>query len=117
MFGNLAVAATPHLLPDDPPEKPLRTDSILHIAAAQADTAQIDRQLKLGVPIDLLAKDGLAPMHWALATPGTETLQYLLDAGSPVDVRSLEGATPLMNAVQAGEAERVSFLVQRGAAG
>ena len=79
------------------------------------------------MPIDLLAADGLAPLHWALAArrrtvpligfwnKDTTMLRHLLQRGSPVDVRSVQGATPLMNAIQTGTARQVAFLLNHGA--
>jgi ankyrin repeat protein len=114
-FGNRAHFATPHPVAAAPPEQSLRTHSLLHVAVARGDAAEVGRLLDAGVPADLLARDGLAPLHWAVARDDTAMLGLLLDRGSPVDVRSVEGATPLMNAVQARSAEKVAFLLRRGA--
>jgi hypothetical protein len=111
-FGNRAYFATPHLLPADVPERPLRTHSLLHIAVARGDLASAGAQLAGGVPVDLLARDGLSPLHWALEP---EAMEFLLARGCPVDVRSAEGATPLMNAVQSRNAWQVALLLDRGA--
>jgi hypothetical protein len=115
MFGNLAWYATPHAPDPIDPDRPLRTHSLLHIAVAHGDRPAIEEQLAAGVPIDLLAGDGLAPLHWALAADDPMILAFLLDRGSPVDVRSEEGATPLMNAVQDGTMIQVRLLLDRGA--
>ncbi len=53
-FGNRVQVATPHVLPGDPPEEPLRTHSLLHIAVARGDLAQVRHFLDAGVPVDLL---------------------------------------------------------------
>lgn len=114
-FGKLAWVATPHLLRRDDPGKPLRVNSLLHIAAARGDLAAVEAQLAAGVPIELLANDGLAPLHWSMARPDLATAELLLKKGSPVDVRSAEGATPLMNAVQGTDVDKAVFLLDRGA--
>ena len=114
-FGNRALFATPHELERVPPEPPLRTDSLLHIAAARGDPGAAAAQLARGVPVDLLARDGLAPLHWALARADIEMLRFLIERGSAVDVRSAEGATPLMNAVQGRNRAQVAFLLDHGA--
>jgi hypothetical protein len=114
-FGRRAQFATPHPLARDVPERPLRTDSLLHIAVARGDAAAADQQLKHGLPMDLFDRSGMAPLHWALARPDTAMLQWLLERGSPIDVRSEEGATPLMNAVQARSVEKATFLLDHGA--
>lgn len=113
-FGNLAHFATPHPLERTPPEQPLRTHSLLHIAVARGDSAKVRQLLGAGVPADLLARDGLAPLHWALARSDTAMLDMMLEGGSPVDVRSAEGATPLMNAAQQRSVEKVHYLLDRG---
>jgi hypothetical protein len=115
MFGNRAFFATPHQVVRCDPDKPLRTQSLLHIAVVRGDVPMIEAKLAAGVPIDLLASDGLAPLHWGLARDDPAIMTLLLDRGSPVDVRSAEGATPLMNAVQSASLEKVAFLLDHGA--
>jgi hypothetical protein len=115
MFGNRAQVATPHAFARREPERPLRTHSRLHIAVARAQVDTIEACLQAGMPIDALAGDGLAPLHWALASPGNEIATLLLDRGASVDVRSEEGATPLMNAVQSASLEQATLLLDRGA--
>ncbi len=115
MFGNRVSFATPHRFVRPDPDRPLRTHSLLHIAVAQGNGVKVDQCIAAGIPIDLLAADGLAPLHWALASKDPTMLTLLLNRGSPVDVRSAEGATPLMNAVQSGSIEKVTFLIDHGA--
>jgi hypothetical protein len=115
MFGNRAVVATPHRFERRDPQRPLRTHSLLHIAVARGQASEIEAHLAAGVPVDLLAGDGLTPLHWALACKETAIMALLLDRGSPVDVRSHEGATPLMNAVQGANLDQVQFLLDHGA--
>jgi hypothetical protein len=115
MFGNRASFATPHQIVYHAPDKPLRTNSLLHIAVARGDVPMIEIQLAAGVPIDLLAADGLASLHWALANDDPAIMALLLERGSNVDVRSSEGATPLMNAVQSASFDKISFLLDHGA--
>jgi len=115
MFGNRALVASSQAIPWRPPQKPLRTISLLHIAVARSNFSEIEQQLQAGVPIDLLAADGLAPLHWALASKDLTLLAFLLERGSPIDVRSDQGATPLMNAAESGSVEIVRFLLDRGA--
>src|SRR5262245_65905967 len=100
MFGNRALIATPHRFDRHDPDRPLRTHSLLHIAVARGNTSAIERYLAAGVPIDLLAGDGLAPTHWALVSTDPAVMSLLLERGASVHVRSAEGATPLRNAGQ-----------------
>lgn len=114
-FGNMAAFATPHRIDSEMPDKPLRTHSLMHIAVARGDTAATDAFLKTGLPIDLLAADGLAPLHWAFGRKDTTMAAFLLERGSPVDVRSAEGATALMTEVQSGDVAKIEFLIDAGA--
>ena len=115
MFGNKALFATPNKFDRLVPERPLRTHSLLHIATARGDISAIKKYLAAGIPVDLLAGDGLAPLHWALVPDSTEIMMILLKNGTSVDVRSDAGATPLMNAAQSGNLKKVSFLLDHGA--
>ncbi len=115
MFGNRASFATPHPVPLQDPDVPLRTYSLLHIAVAECDAAGVEAQVSAGVPVDLLAPDGLTPLHWATAVPDATMMALLLELGSPVDAQSEQGATPLMFAVQDGSLEKVDFLAVHGA--
>jgi ankyrin repeat protein len=114
-FGKLALCATPHRIDAGIPERPLRTHSLLHISVARGDIRAVEGHLAAGLPVDLLAADGLAPLHWAFAQKDTAIAELLIGRGSPVDVRSAEGATPLMTEVQHGKRDKVSFLLDRGA--
>lgn len=114
-FGNRASFATQHQIVYLDPEKPLRTNSLLHIAVARGDESAVETQLASGVPINLLARDGLAPLHWALACEDTAMMALLLNRGSPVDVRTSEGPTPLVLAAQSGSIAKVTFLLDHGA--
>jgi Ankyrin repeats (3 copies) len=115
MFGDRALFATPHHVVRRDPDKPLRTHSLLHIGVAWGDVPMVEASLAAGMPIDLLAGDGLAPLHWSLACADPEMMNLLLRHGSPVDVRSSEGATPLMTAVQSASVDKVTFLIDHGA--
>ena len=115
MFGNRAFFATPHQIVRQDPDKPLRTHSLLHMAVVNGDVPMIEENLAAGVPIDLLAGDGLPPLHWALACDDPTIVTLLLERGSPVDVRTYQGATALMNAVQEASIDKVSFLLDHGA--
>jgi hypothetical protein len=115
-FGNMAHFATPHALPArDVPARPLRTVSLLHLAAVRADTAAATAALDAGVPVDIRAYDGLPPMHWALIPDGTEMLAFLLSRGGDVDARGDQGSTPLMSAIQQRKDATVRFLLDHGA--
>jgi hypothetical protein len=115
LCGRRAAAAASDPLPLDPPDTPLRSNSLLHIAVAQGDREKVRAQVEAGLPIDLLAKDGLSAMHWACTRPDNAMFELLLELGMPVDVRSDEGATALMNIAQNGSVDKGVFLLDRGA--
>ncbi len=115
LFGRFATCATPHEVPHRPPRRPLRSYSLLHLAIARGDIEAAARHVASGVPIDLLAADGLTPLHWASVCTDGVALEWLLEHGAQVDAPSAEGATPLMNAVQAGRTAHVERLLAHGA--
>jgi hypothetical protein len=115
LYGVMAIFATPHRVDGGVPEKPLRTHSLMHIAVARGEVGVVEKYLRSGLPVDLLAGDGLALLHWALAREDTDMATFLIENGSPVDVRSAEGATPLMTEVQSGDIAKVEWLLDSGA--
>ena len=93
----------------------LRTESLLHIAAARNDVEAIDRLVQTVPKLDYLASDGMTPLHWALAAETIAALERLLALGANPNARSYEGATPIMNAVQSNEKDAMLKLIQAGA--
>lgn len=115
MFGNLAHFATPHRFSLLPPDVPLRSFSLLHIAVARGDLAAAQAQLDLGVPVGLLAGDGSTAMQWALGSGHIAIMAWLLERGLSVDARNDNGTTSLMNAVQGNNLEAIAWLLDQGA--
>jgi hypothetical protein len=115
LFGNKALFATPHPIPREVPDKPLRSYSLLHIAVARGDGPAARALVDAGLPIGLRDRDGLTPLHWAVSRPDAAAPDLVLSLGCPVDVRSDEGATALMNAAQDRRPDLVAFLLGRGA--
>ncbi|MBZ5524190.1 MAG: ankyrin repeat domain-containing protein [Acidobacteriia bacterium] len=114
-FGNRAQFAATERPSVEIPLPPLRTDSLLHIAAARGDSARIETLLNLGIPVDLLSRNGNAPLHWSVAQQNPAIAELLLQRGSPVDVCSIQRTTPLMTAVETGSEEKPRFLLDHGA--
>lgn len=114
-FGRLALFATNEVIPYRIPDRPLRTHSLLHIAVARGDIDAVRARLEAGDPVDLLAADGLAPIHWALASRNSQVLPFLKDEGADIDARSSEGATALMTAAQGSNSGAFDFLLAHGA--
>lgn len=115
LYGNRALFATHHDIPFVTPEQPLRSHSLLHIAIARGDWSAAKAQIDAGLPPDLLAGDGLTPLHWAIAG-GPAALAFVLRSGCPIDARSSEGATALMTASQSADADAFTWLLENGAA-
>jgi len=115
LFGNKALFATTEAVPTDPPQVPLRTYSVLHIAAARGDVEGMKAILSQGVSPDLPDRDGQPPLHWALSGQELSSASYLLDYGAQVDFRDPEGATMLMQAVQQAKLSQTVFLLSRSA--
>lgn len=114
-YGRAAQFATAHTLHFEPPEKPLRTYSALHLAVRQGDAARVRELVNQKIAWDILDRNGLPPLHWAVARPDSGMLELLLECGSPVDLRSEEGVTALMQAVERRNADFVKFLLDKGA--
>jgi hypothetical protein len=93
----------------------LRSHSLLHIAVARGNVAEIEKLIQQGMNINALAGDGLATLHWAIAGEHMGPMQKLLALGANPNVASLEGATPLMNAVQSNKIDKVNLLLNAGA--
>jgi ankyrin repeat protein len=116
IYGEYAVFATPFEYQSPMPiPRPLRTTTLLHLNAQRGDIAVVDKCLDSGTPIDVLANDGFAPLHWALLSSKPEMASHLIDRGSPVDVRSDDGATALMMVIQSRSIEMCRLLLERGA--
>lgn len=111
MFGNRASFATPHQIVRQNPDTPLRTISLLHVAAARGDVPMIEAKIADGMPIDLLDGHGFAALHLAMVRDDTAITTLLIERGSPVDLRSSDGGTPLMLAAQSASINNVSFLL------
>lgn len=114
LFGSMAFVGLFDAGLEPPFDVLVRSNSLLHIATARSDFGMITQQLENGVPIDLPAKDGLAPLHWALAAADTRPMMFLLKAGADPNVRSVEGVTPIMNAVQSGRISHLMLLLEAG---
>jgi hypothetical protein len=114
-FGNRAHFATCDRVRRLVPKQPLRTFSLLHLAAVRADRKKAEAILDAGTPADTLAPDGLTPLHWAMASKSRAVVDLLLQHGSSIEARSPEGVTPLMLAVEQRNSKMVQFLLGAGA--
>jgi hypothetical protein len=96
-------------------ESPLRTHSLLHIAVARGEISEIEDEFKKGTNLNVLAGDGLAPLHWSVASQNIDSMAKLLELGADPNGLTHEGATPIMNAVQSNKMDKVQLLLKSGA--
>lgn len=120
MWARTVYGKAAHVGTFDPdlaiaPESPLRSLSLLHIAAARSDPAAMTTEVEAGVPVDILSWDGSAPLHWSLASGSVQATEHLIKLGADPNVRTAEGTTPLMSSVESGHKEHFDFLVSYGA--
>jgi hypothetical protein len=115
MYGNMAHVGIFTSNFEGSTQSPIRSHSLLHIAVARNDLNEINLQVENGIPIDILAADGLAPLPWSLATEDLQAMQHLIKLGADPNVRSIEGATPMMNAVQSNKVHHLNLLISSGA--
>lgn len=116
VYGNKATVASRARPDHQIPDKPVRSFSLLHIATARGNLAEVDQQLAAGLPIELRDAQGLTPIHWAIVRSSPDMVEPILARGANPNARSDEGATPLMNAVQGNHFEHAVILLQNGAA-
>lgn len=114
LYGNMVQVGTFDLNFIPAPNGILRSHSLLHIAVARGDMAEIEKHVNAGININVHAQDGLTPLHWAVAGP-IEAMEKLLALGANPNATSLEGATPIMNAVQSNKPDKLNLLLQSGA--
>ena len=92
----LALAARP---PDDVPERPLRVDGPLMLAAQSGALEGVEAALAAGAhPAAPGSFFAYTPLHAAAAMGHHAVVERLLAAGAPVEARAEDGATPLLAA-------------------
>ena len=94
----------------------LRTNSLLHIAAAKSDLAGIEKYITEGIEINCLSGDGLCPLHWSTYPENCDAMKNLINLGADVNAKSLDGTTALMLAVEDKKENHVLMLLKSGAA-
>ncbi|KAK2841341.1 hypothetical protein Q7C36_012920 [Tachysurus vachellii] len=89
--------------------------SALHEAAAHGRAAELQKLIKNGALVNIVAVDSITPLHEACIQGQTQCVQLLLEAGAHVNARNIDGSTPLCDACAAGSLECVKLLLQYGA--
>ncbi|XZF16488.1 ankyrin repeat domain-containing protein [Chitinophagaceae bacterium MMS25-I14] len=115
LYGNKAQIGTFNLSFEAWSDTLMRSHSLLHIAVAREDTAEVAQLLESGFDINSLAGDGRTPLHWAVSAAGTASLTQLLSMGVSPDTRAADGATALMMATESKKADKAEMLLQAGA--
>lgn len=108
-----------------------RADPDLFAAAAQNNTAEIERLLATGANVNARDQAGWTPLHRAMErlasrpTAGTppdseivataKTVELLLSRGAEVNVRARNGIAPIHSAAATGQKTLVQLLIARGA--
>lgn len=96
-------------------QKPLRSNSLLHIAVARNQMEEIEKQVRNGIRLDYLAVDGLAPLHWSIVINRMASLEKLLALGTDPNVVDHSGFTALHMAADKGLEAAVEILLKNGA--
>ncbi|XP_048877952.1 ankyrin repeat and SOCS box protein 13 [Brienomyrus brachyistius] len=90
-----------------------RTD--VHKAAAQGHVPELQRLIRSGASVNMVAVDSITPLHEACIQGQAQCVRLLLDAGAQVDARNVDGSTPLCDACAAGSLECIKLLLEHGA--
>ncbi len=93
-FGSLAPGAMRDEPVTLPRKRPLRTDSLLHIAVARGQVDEIRRLVAVGYPVDLRSRTGQTPLHWATQSGGTEAAALLRELGADPSIPDPADAQP-----------------------
>lgn len=134
---GFAVAAVPqslHGMPMVPPFTPVLADyaqcvaagadmgardagghTVLHHAAAVADTSVITLLLGAGADVGIRAGDGTTPLHTTARAGRADVATMLLRRGADVNVTGHDGTTPLHIATRNGRLAVVTVLLEAGA--
>lgn len=83
--------------------------------AREGDRAAALDMIKQRVDVNLAAKDGTTPLHWAVYNDDLELVRALLKAGADVEVKNEYGATPMSEAAIAGNPAVIEALLKAGA--
>ncbi|MDE2763880.1 MAG: ankyrin repeat domain-containing protein [Gemmatimonadota bacterium] len=89
--------------------------TILHHAAAKADTSVIALLIRAGADVKARSADGTAPLHEAARSERPAIVRLLLRAGADIHALAGLGATPLHSAARNEGAEIVTALLDAGA--
>lgn len=88
----------------------------LYTAAAENDTAELERVLDAGkAEPNCLYLSGIAPLHVAAAEGHLETIKILVNYGANINILGAEGCSPLEFALRGAHFDCAAFLIKVGA--
>jgi hypothetical protein len=96
-------------------EQDLSVNARLLLAARNADSVALARELKQGAAADARNRLGETALLIALKKNELGIANTMLVAGTDVNLAAVNGVTPLMAAAYAGQVEMVTALLARGA--
>ena len=96
-------------------EQDLSVNARLLLAARNADSAALARELKQGAAPNARNRLGETALLIALKKNELGMANTMLEAGTDINLAALNGVTPLMAAAYAGQVQMVATLLARGA--
>ena len=84
----------------------------LHYTCLCSDTSLeiVNLLLSHGASLNIRARDGATPLHWAAMTDKEHVVKALVEAGAAVDVPDVAGGSPLHTAVVYGHLQTIKHL-------
>ena len=91
--------------------------TVLHYAALENNSAEVQRLLEAGFAAGDADKSGWTPLHFAAQGHSAGAVTLLIAHGAPVDAQDSHGNTPLSKAVfnSNGRGELIQLLREAGA--
>jgi len=86
-------------------------EDALRDAAAENDVAALQRQLALGMPMDLRDSEGWTVLMWASASGSIDAAKLLLQQGADINAKGNDGLTALMCAAATGDDAMTTLLL------
>lgn len=97
------------------PHKPLRSDSLLHIAALLGDLATISKLAKEKYDLNAFNRIGYTVLGWAVPSDNSSSLEKLLELGADPNKKFEWGETVLMEAAELNKENALALLLKAGA--
>lgn len=89
----------------------MQRETPLHISSIEGTTEQVSLLIEKGADLDVLDKDGNAPIHHSIVKCHIGILQKLTEAKANVNMRNEEGKSPVYLATELDQDEFVMILI------